>query len=202
MARHKEFEPTQALEKAMWLFWEHGYNATSIGDLVEATGVQRYGLYSTFGDKHALFLQVLDHYLDNWVSQMVRGLKNDDADWFAVRSFFLQFRELVDQFDNQKMGCLMCNSATELALHDTAVAEKMNIYETRLKTLFEKAIRQAQAVGQLGTNISPEKSGAYLVGIAVGLFNLSKTPMPIQDLNNYVNTALEGLEALSFASNG
>ncbi|MEM7336517.1 MAG: TetR/AcrR family transcriptional regulator [Chloroflexota bacterium] len=198
MARHKEFEPTQALEKAMWLFWQKGYNATSIGDLVEATGVQRYGLYSTFGDKHALFLQALDHYLEAWVGLMVKELEDEQADWSTVYSFFHQFQQM-EQFEDLKIGCLMCNSATELALHDTAVATKMDLYETRLKTLFEKAIRNAQSQGQLGLHVAPEKGGVYLVGIAVGLFTLSKTPMLTEGLVDYINTTLEGLHALSLS---
>ena len=62
MARTKEFDQEQALDAAMNLFWERGYEATSIQDLVEATGVQRQSLYDTFGSKHELFLQSLMRY--------------------------------------------------------------------------------------------------------------------------------------------
>ncbi|ADV84368.1 TetR/AcrR family transcriptional regulator [Terriglobus saanensis] len=62
MARTKEFDQEEALDAAMHLFWEHGYEATSIQELVEATGVQRQSLYDTFGSKHELFLQSLMRY--------------------------------------------------------------------------------------------------------------------------------------------
>ncbi len=62
MARHKEFDQDEALQKAMEAFWARGYEATSMQDLVEHMGINRQSLYDTFGDKHSLFLKALDRY--------------------------------------------------------------------------------------------------------------------------------------------
>ena len=62
MARSKEFEETVVLDKAMRLFWEQGYEKTSMTDLVEHMGIHRRSLYDTFGDKHSLFLKAMDRY--------------------------------------------------------------------------------------------------------------------------------------------
>ena len=62
MARRKEFDRDEALHKAMEVFWSRGYEATSVGDLVEHMGINRQSLYDTFGDKHSLYLAALDRY--------------------------------------------------------------------------------------------------------------------------------------------
>ena len=63
MARHKEFDPDVALDRALELFWERGYEATSMADLVDHLGIGRASLYATFGSKHELYLKALDRYL-------------------------------------------------------------------------------------------------------------------------------------------
>ena len=64
MARNKAFEPEERLEKAKCLFWQKGYNATSMQDLVETMGLNRGSIYDTYGDKHSLFLQCLQSYTE------------------------------------------------------------------------------------------------------------------------------------------
>lgn len=198
MGRSKEFEPKQVLDKAMRLFWQKGYTATSIGDLVQATGVQRYGLYGTFGDKHNLFLQTLDHYQASMVGQMVRVLESETASWSAITAFFEQLLNIAHTPSGQ-LGCLMCNSATELAAHDLMVAEKMTIYEDRLSGLFEKALLHAEENSEIGPNLDLKQSAIFLLGITVGFFALVKSPLPSTDLDDYVSVALNGLIALSKA---
>src|SRR4051812_19033882 len=62
VARTKEFDPETALRAALELFWERGYEATSMADLVEHMGVARASIYATFGGKHELYLKALDRY--------------------------------------------------------------------------------------------------------------------------------------------
>ncbi|WP_246772684.1 TetR/AcrR family transcriptional regulator [Paenibacillus polymyxa] len=68
MSRSKEFDETEVLDKAMQLFWEQGYEKTSMTDLVKHMGIHRRSLYDTFGDKHTLFLMALDRYDNTSVS--------------------------------------------------------------------------------------------------------------------------------------
>lgn len=64
MSRSKEFDPDAALQQAMELFWEHGYEATSLAQLTDRLGIGRASLYATFGDKRELYLQALRRYLE------------------------------------------------------------------------------------------------------------------------------------------
>ena len=77
MARQREFSESDALEKATLAFWERGYDDTSYDDLVNATGVSRYGLYSAFGGKKEFFLRALDHYIEMNRCEMMGSLLND-----------------------------------------------------------------------------------------------------------------------------
>ena len=87
MARPREFDADEALDKAMHLFWAKGYYDTSIRDLVEATGVNYYGLYGTFESKHGLFLAALDRYRAKVTSQIVRELNRPGG--YAGKSRYL-----------------------------------------------------------------------------------------------------------------
>ena len=146
MARHKTYSPTDVLERALPVFWQNGYAATSIGDLVEATGVQRYGLYDTFTDKHTLFLQVLDHYQESVIMALFRDLNTEEASWNSIRAFFSHLLALAAEPDG-RYGCLMCNSATELAARDVDVAQRFRDYENLLTAIFSQAIQRGQELG-------------------------------------------------------
>ena len=65
MARTKDFDEDEVLDKAMYLFWNQGYNGTSMQDLVDGLGISRSSLYDTFGDKHSLFIKTLENYKKN-----------------------------------------------------------------------------------------------------------------------------------------
>lgn len=196
MAQHKQFNPTVAIEKAMHLFWKQGYTATSIRDLVRATSIQRADLYSAFGDKHGLFLQALDHYHENVMGQMVAGLEAVDSSLPEIESFFANLialsREELTQY-----GCLMCNSSTELALHDSQVVAKMTRYENRLIVAFQGAVERAQTAGSLGIGVDSKEAGTYLMGITVAFWRLVKSPLPRTASSEYVQIALDGLRTIT-----
>lgn len=194
MARHKEFNPETALDQAMQLFWKQGYLATSISDLVDATGVQRYGLYGTFGSKDDLFLLALDRYLETVVNHNVAMLEEEEASWSAIDSFFKQFLAYLDT-PLAQAGCLMCNSAAELGSENRAVSERMNRYISRLNNCFEKVLHQAQCEKELGPDLDPSRGARYLVTVTLGLFALSKTGLPRQMLIDYVDGSLNGFAA-------
>lgn len=71
MARPKEFDPNEALERAMLLFWEKGFQATSMRDLVQAMGINRGSLYDTFGSKEELYQAAIDRYCDEQTAGMI-----------------------------------------------------------------------------------------------------------------------------------
>ncbi|GHK63477.1 hypothetical protein ECZU11_00270 [Escherichia coli] len=89
--RPKVFDRDAALDKAMKLFWQHGYEATSLADLVEATGAKAPTLYAEFTNKEGLFRAVLDRYIDRFAAKhehscFVKSVRSALADYFAFRA--------------------------------------------------------------------------------------------------------------------
>src|SRR2546428_10205183 len=131
MPRPKAFDPDEALQKAMQVFWERGYEATSVEDLVQHMGLNRFSLYSTFGGKHQLFVAALERYRDTIVADLVGELEQSAAGLAAIRQFFTR---LVDFFASSQgwCGCLMTHTAVELSPHVSRVAGQGHDHMLRL----------------------------------------------------------------------
>jgi TetR/AcrR family transcriptional repressor of nem operon len=87
MAGVKQFDQDEVLDRAMMLFWSQGYEATSIEELVEATGINRGSLYATFIDKNGLFLAVIDRYLETVAKSLMASLSDPDPRRAIERMF-------------------------------------------------------------------------------------------------------------------
>src|ERR1700680_977386 len=111
MAGVKQFDRNEVLDRAMAVFWQNGYQATSIQDLVDATGVNRGSLYTTFGDKCGLFLAVLDHYAERIARPLMAGLDDPDPRRAIERMFESIIRRNSDPA--WPRGCLDPNTSLE-----------------------------------------------------------------------------------------
>ena len=95
MPWEKQFNVDDVLDKAMRTFWSRGYEATSVQDLVECTGINRGSLYATYGDKRELFLASLRHYDQNVRQALVKGLERECGPREAIRRLFQAFVDKV-----------------------------------------------------------------------------------------------------------
>lgn len=113
--RTKEFDPEVALERAVELFWERGYQKTSLHDLVERMGIGRRSLYDTFGDKHTLFLTALRKYSAHY-EEVAKQLATDATD--AREAIRLLFEISLTDGTVLHRGCMVVNTATEATIED------------------------------------------------------------------------------------
>jgi TetR/AcrR family transcriptional repressor of nem operon len=173
VARPKEFDPEQALDRAVDLFWSKGYEATSIQDLVEALGINRSSLYGTFGDKHALYLAAIDRYCREVVDPSAGELDKAAAPLAAIRQLFLGIPNLAAR--RGKRGCLLCNAAVERAPVDPDVKAEVSGGFGRLGTAFRRALERARAGGELDDDADPAALADYLLSGYVGLIVLAKS---------------------------
>src|SRR5438046_7656138 len=143
MPRPREFEPEQVLDSAMRQFWERGYRATSVDDLVRATGVKPGSLYAAFpGGKHALLMGSLDRYSKLVVPEKLGELGQPGASVAQVRAYFDGLvRDLLSPEGRQ--GCLLVNSAMEHAATDPEVAAVVRGDPARLERCFTASLRTA-----------------------------------------------------------
>lgn len=190
MPRQSEFAPATALDAAMKQFWQHGYCDTSVDDLVEATGVSRYGLYGTFGGKRELFLKALDNYRDGPVSYQLGALESPDAGWKEIEAYFDGLLELA-QTPQGQAGCFMCNTATERAPHDAEVETKVNAHIERFQQVFRNALANEKRTDNLSVDV--EAYADVLVGATQGIFALSRSPENLGIIQNFVKNVVRKL---------
>ncbi|MEP3346942.1 MAG: TetR/AcrR family transcriptional regulator [Litoreibacter sp.] len=122
MARPREFDPDDAIERAMNVFWQHGYDGASLADLLAGMGLTRGSLYKAFKDKHSLFLRVLKRYEQGAVAQAVEFLSAEDIPDGTAR-IEAMFGGIVDTVvSGDKRGCLLCSAAAGPSSYDEDIA--------------------------------------------------------------------------------
>ncbi|WP_431090618.1 TetR/AcrR family transcriptional regulator [Paenibacillus sp. 8b26] len=166
MARSKEFEVNAVLDKAMTLFWEQGYEKTSMSDLVKHMGIHRRSLYDTFGDKHSLFLQAMDRYI-NKVEVMLTGEVKQSKT--ATEALQIIFGFMVLEEEDSPSGCLMVNSVTELAARDSDVDTKSIESFALTEHMFEQIILWGQRDGEFTSDYDAKEMAEYLHTLSVGI---------------------------------
>lgn len=192
MARKKEFDRDEVLEKAMEAFWCQGYEATSVQDLVEQMGINRGSLYDTFGDKRALFLAAIAHYNKTAFTKAIAQLEAPDAAKQAIVDYFQNFIEYATN-DQQRRGCLMTNSAVELAPHDSTTAGCITAHLQRLENAFYHALVNASEKGEITPKQDLRGLARFLTCNLQGLHVMCKVKQPsvLQDITNVVIAVLE-----------
>ena len=193
MARAREFDPGAALDAAMHVFWRNGYFATSIDDLVGATGVSRYGLYGVYDNKQGLFLAALDLYMTSVVRQLASVLHEPSADLDVVRDFVRQLGAISADPSGQR-GCLLWNTASEVAPHDPAVARKVEEFRSYLADGFRHALRNAQNQGTLPADYPVRREADFLTAVIQNLAVLARSQAAPEAIANFVETALSTLD--------
>lgn len=191
MARQKEFDRDRVLDKAMNLFWYKGYEATSVQELVEGMGINRGSLYDTFGDKHSLFLAVLDRYSDIAAAPL-QALEQADAGVEAICQFFRGLEMALTAGEPCK-GCLIANAMVELALHDPQAAQKVSAYMARMEQGFYQALVRACDRGEIAADNNPRALARFFTSSSIGLSTTAKAVTDRHILKDIVDTILSVL---------
>ena len=189
MVRTREFDSGQALDTAMRVFWDQGYADTSMDDLVNATGVSRYGIYGTFGNKRELFIQALRHYAHGMLGKALTDLSRPDAGLAEIRAFFEQRMDASEEAGT-RMGCMVCNTATEVAPHDEEIAAAVRQLMGELAGVLENALENARQAGDVSKALDPKATSFFLVGLLQGLAVMARAGFPGKEGRTVVETAL------------
>jgi TetR/AcrR family transcriptional regulator, transcriptional repressor for nem operon len=174
MGRKKSYDRDVLIERAMVLFWQFGYDGTSITALTDHLGVNKFGLYAEFGSKQGLYLEALQRYTDTVVSDHFGRLETETAgldDILAVLAMF----STAPEPEPIRLGCMMCNAATERATHDMMSAALISGFVTRLIAAHQNALRNADRDGELMSGIDIPGQAALLVAQLLGIFVLRRS---------------------------
>ena len=194
MVRTREFDPTTALNRAMDVFASRGYSNTSMDDVVKATGVSRYGLYGTFGNKRELFEQALERYAESMGRSSFLKLLEPDATLDDIRTAF------VERVDNmceglEGKGCLLTYTAMELAPRDSEIRDVLHRFMQRMSKAFSIGLEHARDKGEVKADLELKKAGEYLTGAFFGMTVMGRSGFDKEALLSYVDSVLDTLRS-------
>lgn len=192
MARPAGFDREQVLERATVTFWEHGYCATSISQLVEATRLKPGSLYAAFESKQGLFLAALDYYAAQTLGRLHAVLQEAADPLSGIRRFFEQLT--VDD-GKRPRSCLLVNTVLEVGRHDAGVQARVKAHLAEIEGVFVRALDDAQAQGRLAADRSPRSVARFLMTTIWGLRVLGGTGADPDSAHEVVQQALSILDA-------
>ncbi len=191
MGRPYEFDREETLSKAMELFWEKGYKATSIEDLVDRMGIKRGSIYNTFGDKHSLFIAAIEYYAKEVTSRTIKILESPGSPLENIKLFFETIVNTPS--DKKTRGCLISNTVVELAPHDEKVADTVRIILERIQNAFLHCLDKAVELGELPEDTDTKVLSHFLATSTHGLIVTGKSAVDNKQVKNVVDVILSTL---------
>jgi len=193
MARPKEFDRLQVLDRATRLFWERGFAGTSISDLEAAMGIGRTSLYAAFGAKEDLFMAAIDHYDATYSIKLRNALTSGSPVREAIARYF---EELMIAFADPDLplGCLVTNVAVEGDRGTTRMGRRIAASITRAEDTFYRVLRQAQLDGSIDARADARAISRYLVVSTHGLSALAKAIADVGALRDVVTVILASVD--------
>jgi len=193
VGRPREFDEEQVLDAAMKAFWAHGYEATSLADLVSVTGLHKGSLYQAFGDKHSLFIQTLNRYLQNVRHRKNQTLEEADTPLGGIRAVLHGFIDMSEDDADCPRGCMAVKMLVEMAPHDSEVQRIMEEHKKGMRASIERRVSQAQANGELDADKSPEMITSLIMIFMDGLATQATGPMDAEAAHELLNGQLDAL---------
>ena len=169
--RPRAYDPETALAQAMAVFWNAGYAATSLDDLVAATGMNRPSLYGAFGDKHALYRTLLHRYRRIARDGMKDALRYDLPIRQALRRVYQSALALYLPRNAKQRGCFLIGTAVTESVHDAQVRKDLAEGLDEIDDAFEARLRAAREAGELPRSSNPamlaKMASAALYSLAI-----------------------------------
>jgi len=193
MNRPKQYNREIILSEATNLFWERGFEETSINDIVANTKVNTFSIYNEFGDKENLYIECIDHYnnisrryLEDILTRKPLGLTNIEA--------FLEER-VCHTVSKEIKGCLIFNSVIEEKVLSKKINKKIDVRVAEIKSLIFKCLKSAQERKEISVNKDCKRLTNYLVCFVFGLINIGMKDATEGDLRNIANDALLSIKS-------
>jgi AcrR family transcriptional regulator len=190
VARQREFDRVDTLNKALEVFWQKGYAATSTADLLEAMQIGRQSMYDTFGDKHSLYLEALRQYCDASTADLLRGLKGSSA--LDAIDNMLQGFAARPKRDNVK-GCMGVNAICEFGTSDAGINAVHHSSGAQVNSAVERMLRAAAAAGEIPAGTDIQQAAAFVVATLSGMKVCAKAGGSIATLRAIARFAIQGL---------
>jgi len=200
MARPREFDVGEVLDAAMQVFWEHGFEATSMTDLTVVTGLHKGSLYKAFDDKHGLFMATLGRYLDERVNAQRTLMEAAQSPCAGIRAMLIEAvavasqAQRIQQGNRYGRGCFAVNSVVELTPHDPEVAKRLDTHIRRTIERLTEAVAAGQAQGEFRQDADADELGQWLLVVLIGLLAGLRGPLDSRAATRLVDLSLRLME--------
>lgn len=165
--RTREFDTDQALDQALRLFWRNGYEGTSLADLTEAMGITKPSLYAAFGNKEALFRQIIDRYVQGPAAYLHEVLREPTARGVVER--FLSSAIDAQTDPHTPAGCLLVQGALACGDESAAIKDALIARRTVAELALCQRLEQAQREGDLPASADPAALARYIITLSQGM---------------------------------
>jgi AcrR family transcriptional regulator len=190
MARTRRFDEERLLECALDAFWRNGYDRTSIDDVSTASGVGNGSIYAAYGSKLGLFLAVFSRYCENRVELVEGALPASPVPFEQAVAHYLDVVVADCTAHDDRRGCLMLNSLTDLATRFPEVVSIGRAAMDRMNAAVGRRVRQAAHDGELSLEPGEEDAlAAHIVLVSQGLIQLSRIGVEPARLREIAATA-------------
>jgi len=196
MGRRKAYDRDEIAERAMRLFWERGYHATSTRDLTDVMKVNPYSLYSEFGSKEGLFEAAIERYEAIIVLRNFGSLEAEEASLEQIHEVLNFFGDSGSR-EGSQLGCLLCNAGTELAPNVEQSEASTARFVERLRGAFGHALANAASAGRLIDNAPTDELASFFPTVLMGIFVLSRASVDGKVLRAAADQALGRLQAVT-----
>ncbi len=188
MARPLEFDRDAALDSALRLFWQQGYTATSLSQLLHAMQISRSSFYAAYGDKRSLFIEVLALFRKR-TAAILEECRERYGAHRAVTEFF-RHTMLGVPARRTRRGCMMVNTVLELADVDDELSSVASAHLDTIEQGFEQCLRDARRAGELPARSDPAALARHLMLLNQGLRVASRQGKSRRELAELINSSL------------
>lgn len=193
MGRTRSFDETEVLERLQKQFRTTGYSATSLDDVMQATGLGKGSLYGAFGDKRAMFDRVFDRYCADVVAAVDAALAGPDDTAFVRLEALIIRAARTPHTESAPMACFLAKTTAEMAAVDAGLAEKSRSTFDKLELSYTACLEQAQRAGDVTREIPASALGRTVLALTRGMEALAEAGV---DKSVLVDTATTGVRML------
>ena len=193
MARPREFNEEVVLDAAVSCFLERGYGATSVRDLATEMGITGPSLYNAFGDKRSLFRKALERYMQQTARARIAQVESTLPPKKAIKAFLAGLVE-HSLGDRDRCGCLLVNTALEVAPHDAEIGAEVADGLGEIEAFYRRTIAAAQAAGTVPPEHDAKDLARLLLGVTLGVRVLARSKPERTLLEGVVRPALALLD--------
>ena len=195
MSRTALYNRQEALERALKLFWQKGFHATSLKDIEEALDMRPGSIYAAFGSKDGLFQEALDYYARLGLTELERILSHHESPLLGLAAYVRQLGGIRDK-ELPSQACMLVKSLLELGAREQAALKKVEMLLAGMETRFIDCFSAAQQLGELDNELDATRLGRRLQAEVMGLRAFAQRDVDSEAVHALAEDIALSIEAL------